>query len=66
MPPDRHVTLHKIAENPDGVDSLVAMSNFMENGERSQPHTNWSVMEPYCNAANRDLIPAGQRRMDQG
>ncbi|MFC0542903.1 hypothetical protein [Kutzneria chonburiensis] len=64
MTPGYHVTLHKIAENPDAVDSLVGMSNFMENDERAQPHTNWSVIDAFCGMANANLIPAGQRMID--
>jgi hypothetical protein len=66
MASGRHVTLHKIAEYPDGVDSLVGMSNFIVNETRGQLHTNWSVIGPFCRIANRKPVRPGQRLIDQG
>jgi hypothetical protein len=56
--------MHEIAEYPDGLDSLVGMSNFKKNGARPQPHTNWSVMAPFCRDTGINLVRPGQRRAD--
>jgi hypothetical protein len=56
--------MHEIAEYPDGLNSLVGMSNFVKNGARTQPHTNWSVTALFCRAAAVNLVRPGQRPPD--